>query len=218
MEKRACLLLHGFSGGPFEIQPLAEYLERSGTVCRVPTLPGHGANSHLLGNVSWRDWIKACEQEADQMVRHYGSFDLAGFSMGGLLAAYLANRYPVRKLVLLNTALIYVSPWRFMTELAGQMKKRDWRHVRKMRSTPVRATWQFMSLVRELKPEIPRVKAPTLIIQGERDPVVHPFSACYLERKLSCEREVCWFPKSRHLICLDVEANEVFRSVERFLS
>ena len=34
--------------------------------------------------------------------------------MGGLLAAYLSVRYPVRRLILLNTAVIYVSPGRML--------------------------------------------------------------------------------------------------------
>jgi carboxylesterase len=218
MEK-ACLLIHGFTGGPFEVSPLADRLRAEGTYCRIPTLPGHGeVHPRHRSHIIWQDWVQAMEVEAKDLSMQYGAFDLVGFSMGGLIAAYIANRFPVRRLVLLNTAVIYVSPGRFLKEMNRRLQAGDWSYYTKIKGTPIRTTIQFMRLVRQLKPEISRLQLPTFIAQGQQDQIVHPASARYLEKKIAGDKVVHYFPKSRHLICLDVEAEELFDKVERFLN
>lgn len=215
---QACLLFHGFSGGPFEVEPLAAYLEKHGWACRVPTLPGHGVKQDPSKAIQYSDWVKAAEKDAESMVKQYGEFDLVGFSMGGLISAYLANRYPVRRLVLLNAAVIYVSPSRFVRTTVEQIKRKNWNRFRKIGRTPLRNTWQFMQLVRHLKPEISKIKTSTLIIQGDQDQIIHPYSARYIEEHIQGnQKKVIIFPKSKHLICLGEESHEVFKSVYEFL-
>jgi carboxylesterase len=217
-EHRACLLIHGFSGGPFEVGPLSAYLESFGWSCSVPTLPGHGKYNQQMKHICYQDWIQAAEVEAEKIVKTHGSFDLVGFSMGGLISAYLANRYPVRRLILLNAAVIYVSPLRLAQATFEQIKHKDWSRFHKVGHTPMRATWQFVQLVHHLKPEIKQVDVPTLVIQGERDQVIHPSSANYIYRNLwTKQKQVEYFQRSKHLICLEEEADEVFKIVYNFL-
>ncbi|KPD00014.1 hypothetical protein LR69_01687 [Geobacillus sp. BCO2] len=41
-----CLCIHGFTGSPEEVAPLADYLrERTDWVIETPTLPGHACPS-----------------------------------------------------------------------------------------------------------------------------------------------------------------------------
>jgi carboxylesterase len=216
-KQQACLLIHGFSGGAFEMEPLGAYLRERGWSCRIPTLPGHEEDMLNIGAVTWRDWVAKAEGEAEQAVKQFGSIDLIGFSMGGFIAAYLANRYPVRRLVVLNAPLIYASPGRFIRETSNQIRCKDWSRMRKIRKVPFKATWQFMQLIRRLRREFAMVKAPTLIVQGEKDPIVHPYGAKLLYKFIHAEKEIRMYPKSRHLICHDVEAGTVFRDIETFL-
>ncbi|MDR6549639.1 alpha/beta fold hydrolase [Paenibacillus qinlingensis] len=215
--KQPCLLFHGFTGGPYEVEPLARHLRERGQLCEVPILPWNGESRHQLHASRWEDWVQAAERHADRMTETYGSFDMVGFSMGGLLAAYLSVRYPVRKLILLNTAVIYVSPGRLLNVLRD-----EWKYQRKItlikgKSTPLVATWQFTRLVRHLKPELSQVNKPTLIAQAERDQVIHPQSARYIYSKLRGQRELHWHAKSDHLICLSEDAPALFRQVSAFL-
>ncbi|MDF2964170.1 MAG: esterase/lipase [Paenibacillus sp.] len=198
--------------------PLAEHLSRAGTICHVPVLPGHDPELRTLGQVQWDDWLKAAALEASKLTERYGTIDLVGFSMGGLLSAYIANRFPVRKLVLLNAAVFYFSPLRFMKDLARRARSNDWTHWNgKMKKTPWKATIQFMELNKQMRPELPKITVPTFIAQGEQDHIIHPRSARYLYRKLQGEKEIHFFPDSRHMICLEEEAPVLFHSVERFL-
>ncbi len=219
MEKHGCLLLHGFTGGPFEVEPLAEYLRSLGYECRVPTLPGHDQELHELGRVSWRDWLDAAAGEAYEMSRRYTTMDVIGFSMGGLLSAYVANRFPVRRLVMLNAAAIYVSPMMLIRDLAERIKEHDWEHWGRVKKVPLPATFQFMKLARYAKQcELGRVAVPTLIAQGQKDQIVHPRSARYIYNRLQGDKELVYFAQSRHMLCFEPDAPEVFRSVGRFLS
>ncbi|SDC45860.1 Esterase/lipase [Paenibacillus sp. UNCCL117] len=219
MKERGCLLLHGFTGGPFEVEPLADYLHGLGYECRIPMLPGHDQELRELGRVSWRDWLDAAAGEAYEMSRQYETFDVVGFSMGGLLSAYVANRFPIRRLVLLNAAAIYVSPLLLIRDLAERMRLHDWEHWGRVKRVPLLATLQFMKLARYAKTrELGRVAVPTLIAQGRKDQIVHPRSARYIYNRLQGDKELIYFPQSRHMLCFEPDAPEVFRTVGRFLS
>jgi carboxylesterase len=217
LEKQPCLLFHGFTGGPFEVQPLSDYLQKKGKTCSVPKLPWHGENMAELESKHWTEWVDSAEKQAHWMTAEYGSFDLVGFSMGGLLSAYLASRYPVRRLVLINTPVVYVSPGRLLKVIREDWKYRDRDFFNKLRSTPIRAAWQFTRLVRHLKPELSKVSVPTLIVQSEEDHVVHPLSARYIYGKVGGYRKLTWYPRSNHLICLGEEAPQLFKEVNAFL-
>src|SRR5699024_12436828 len=53
--------------------------------------------------------IKAAESALKQLKEKYDEIYLIGFSMGGMIAAYLAAKYKVDKLVLLATSGKYLS-------------------------------------------------------------------------------------------------------------
>lgn len=217
--KPACLLLHGFTGGPFEVEPLAEYLQGKGWQCRIPVLPGHeGGDPTALREVDHRQWVAASAKEAEELCRRHGSIDLVGFSMGGLLSVLLSVKLPIHRLVLLGTPYIYLSPSRFLKEFASHYKERDLSEFRTVRRTPLRAAWQFTRLVREAKRELPRIQVPTLIVQGERDHVIHPVSAKLLAQRMTFQPDMLWLPHSRHRLCLEEEAPQLFAAVERFLT
>lgn len=213
---RACLLIHGFTGGPHELLPLEQALTAEGWDCRLPTLPGHDVPLSLH-KVKSDDWLEAVCREAGELERLYGSFDLIGFSMGGMLAVYIAAHYKVRRLALLNAAAIYVSPGRFVKEWRLRRRLGDRTVESKIVQTPFRATWEFMKLVHRTRPQLRRVQAPTLILQSLQDPIVHPYSATYLSRKIRGETLIQLFPQSKHLLCLGPEAEEAIASVRRFL-
>ncbi|CAG7649531.1 Thermostable monoacylglycerol lipase [Paenibacillus solanacearum] len=217
---QGCLLLHGFTGGPYEVIPLARHLEQSlGLQCRIPVLPGHDQDLAMLGGVTFHDWLDSASREAQRLMNDCESVDLIGFSMGGLLAACLANRFPVRRLVLLNAAAIYISPLRLVAYTASRLLIRDWANLRRAKNVPPQATVEFLKLARLAKSrELPRIHVPTLIVQGAQDPIVHPRSGRYIYKRLKGERELRMFPQSRHMICLDREAPELFAVVERFLT
>src|SRR5690625_3753315 len=102
--KVGCLIIHGYTGSPYEVAPIADYLrEKTDWQIVVPTLPGHGDELDLE-DVVYEEWLEAAEESLQQLKAAYDVIYLIGFSMGGMIAAYLAGKFDIQKLVLLATA------------------------------------------------------------------------------------------------------------------
>ena len=221
-----CLLLHGFTGSPLEVEPLVEILPKQGWKIAVPTLPGHGQSKEDMGHVTWKDWIGKAEEELKTLLSECSTVYIIGFSMGGMIAAYLSTKYPVDKLVLLNACVFYINPGQMFQNMAAMIKSNFTansailnRYMKKSLSTPIRSDLHFRRLVKVLKPELSKVTVPTLIIQGECDDLVEPRSAHYIFQKIqSLEKEIHFLPQSKHVICHDCEKELVFDLVDRFLN
>jgi carboxylesterase len=91
---RAVLFLHGLTASPMQCDALARRLHANGDSVIVPRLPGHGARDRLttqLRDVPAQHLIDAA-YEALAIARGLGtSVVVAGFSLGGLLGAWLAQ-------------------------------------------------------------------------------------------------------------------------------
>src|SRR5262245_27226580 len=93
---RGVLYLHGITGTPFEIRPLAEALGRRGCSVLAPMLAGHGGTLAELAASGWPDWLRSAESALDSLQARVGGAPVAicGFAMGGLLALRPAARFP----------------------------------------------------------------------------------------------------------------------------
>jgi dienelactone hydrolase len=91
---RAVLLLHGLTASPMQCEMLARRLHADGDSVIVPRLPGHGARDRLtpqLQDLRAQHLLDAAA-EALAIARGLGtSVTVAGFSLGGLLAAWVAQ-------------------------------------------------------------------------------------------------------------------------------
>lgn len=119
------LLIHGYSGSPAELLPLANELERRNHSVAVPLLRGHGGMPAQLKGVRWQQWEADAETAHSWLSERCRSVFVCGFSMGGLLALRLAARGMVAGAVLpapalhlfgeqhlrFVGALKYVMPW-----------------------------------------------------------------------------------------------------------
>src|SRR5688500_19881795 len=60
------LVLHGFTGSPASMRPIAEQLADRGYAVELPLLPGHGTHWKHLSSTTWqdlaRDTVRAFEQ------------------------------------------------------------------------------------------------------------------------------------------------------------
>ncbi|MED4350793.1 alpha/beta fold hydrolase [Schinkia azotoformans] len=224
-----CLCIHGFTGSPFEVEPLGNFLkENTSWIVETPTLPGHGGELARLRGVAYQDWVQEAEQSLQGMLAKCSTVYLVGFSMGGVISGYLATKYPVKKLVLLSAAAYYINPKQLLQDIKemaaegmrGTLGNNDLfqRYRKKIKETPLTATFQFQRLVKELRPTLSQIEVPTLIVQGELDGIVPVKSASFLYNTIpSNEREIVYLPKSKHLVCHDEDRYQLFTTVEKFL-
>src|SRR6185436_14261402 len=92
---RGVLCLHGFTGTPFEVRPLAEALAGRGYTVVAPVLAGHCGTIDELACTGWPDWLASANDALDELLRTAtGPVAVAGFSLGGLLSLRLARTRP----------------------------------------------------------------------------------------------------------------------------
>ena len=147
----AVLLLHGFTGSPWEVRPLGESLAARGFHVEAIRLPGHGIGPEAMAWVTWRDWEQAAE-EALHKLKGFTHVFVAGLSMGALLGMLLAARHPktVRGLVLMAPV------WK--------LRPLDGRVLRRLRWLPI-ADWTGMWIEKkttDIEDELSRADAPIL--------------------------------------------------------
>lgn len=120
----AVLLIHGLTGSPFELKPLARKLHSSGFSVKGPCLAGHGKTLELLKSTTWQDWYKTVRDNFKTMKREYKTVSVSGLCAGALLALYLAyeEKDEVSSIALLSTTLFYDGwslPWyRFLLPIS----------------------------------------------------------------------------------------------------
>jgi carboxylesterase len=119
----AVLLLHGFTGTPWEVRPLGEALAARGYFVFCPRLPGHGTTPEAMLWAGYNQWIQA-SYESLQTLAGAKKVVVAGLSMGALLGMVLAAWHPhqVQGLVLLAPVV--------------KMASRDARLLRRLRFLP----------------------------------------------------------------------------------
>ena len=200
----ACLLLHGFTGSPWEVRPLGEYLAAKGYFVRAPRLPGHGTTPEAMEMVTYHDWLKTAEDELFALEK-YGPVFIAGLSMGSLLALRLAALHPerVKGLALMAPAMQFRKAhvrWlkaMAVVPLLEFFKPRifkagsDIENARVRQEAPVMKQFptsrlQDLFRVQELaRQSLAQVKAPTLVLMAQRDHVVSVEGGREIERGLT---------------------------------
>lgn len=224
-----CMIIHGYTGGPYELEPLTNYLkENTNFYIVVPTLPGHGKKLEL-DNISYKKWLEAAEDTFQQLSEKTDEVYLIGFSMGGMIAAYLAAKYKVDKLVLLATAGKYLSFKQIGLEVSSFVKdgmtgnldenKLFQQYKSKWGEVPLKANIEFMKLVKNTRKYLKDIEIPVLIVQGHMDSMVPYQTAFYLAKEISSEHKgVVFFEQSKHLICLGDDKDILNSIVHTFLT
>lgn len=99
---RAVVLLHGMSSSPSQFERFAHELFSRGHNVLVPRLPGHGHADRLSTALAGLrpDELYAAVDEYVAIARELGDrVTIAGFSLGGLLAAWSAQHYELDRCV-----------------------------------------------------------------------------------------------------------------------
>src|SRR5664280_811509 len=88
------LVLHGFTGNPQSMRPLAEAVAAAGYTVELPLLPGHGTAVEDLVPTRWDDWSEGAEAAYRALAARCDKVVVSGLSMGGTLTCWLAARHP----------------------------------------------------------------------------------------------------------------------------
>jgi carboxylesterase len=172
------------------MRTLAQYLESSGIASFAVRLAGHGTSPSELKKVHWNDWYNSVF-DGLMLVKSWNPIHIfvAGFSMGGALAAVLASmRNDIDGLVLIAPALkIYGVLPRFVPILKHVLKDRKIDVVKsqekydikrsKYTEEPISAYHELFKLQKRARESLSNIATPTIIILGTNDKTINPVNA-----------------------------------------
>jgi len=100
------LLLHGFTGSPVSLRPLAELLSKRGFAIEMPRLPGHGTQPRDLLPYRYDDWLKEALAALARLRARTQHVVAVGLSMGGSLVLDLACSEKLDGAVTINAQVL----------------------------------------------------------------------------------------------------------------
>jgi carboxylesterase len=236
-EGAPCLILHGFTGSPWDMRPLGEALAGQGYRVRCDRLPGHGTTPEAMETVRAEDWHRTAEQGLSSFEGPERVF-IVGFSMGALLAVNLAARFPerVRALALLAPAMDFVGPEMFllrtlrMLPLLEKFHPTVWKDSTDIGNDGIRTQAPILAgypaaRIRDLfrvqdeaRSVMRKVTAPTLVMAAKKDHVVSVRGARELARGMVRAQPLRFvvLRQGFHILARDDDAPLVFDEVASF--
>jgi carboxylesterase len=100
------LVLHGFTGSPVSVKPLAELMSQRGFAIEVPLLPGHGTQPRDLLPTRYADWRAEALAALGRLRARTQQVFAVGLSMGGTLALDLATTEALDGVVTINAQVL----------------------------------------------------------------------------------------------------------------
>lgn len=230
------VLVHGYLSAPKEVAELARFLNEKGYWVYQVRLKGHGTSPEDLALRTGADWIESVDLGYALMSTICRRVAIGGFSFGGGVALECASRIPTL------AAAFAVSPPHLLRDISSRLAPAltVWNRVLKgvkfrgakmeyvqtaperpqinYGRLPVAGLWELERFMRELGPKLSRVHIPTLVVQGDRDPVVDPRgSRRFFEMLGSKEKEYLLFPRGNHGILAGEGAHEIHAAIGAFL-
>jgi carboxylesterase len=88
--EHAVLLIHGLTGTPAEMRPIAKRLAKQGFSVMCPALAGHCRAPGDLRKSKWQDWYASMANAFEALKAEHSQVFVAGLSIGALIALKLA--------------------------------------------------------------------------------------------------------------------------------
>jgi len=239
---KGVILIHGLTGTPANMAPLAEGLGRAGFRVITPLLAGHGTCVENLLKTRLHEWVASVSRAYDELSRDCEEIYCAGQSLGALLTLNMAlddsrslkkiacMGTPLRLSPLLAMLLLPISHIPPIRQLIRYSKK-DWsrsvadglgREMYKNSSydrIPIPSVWELQKLQRDILKRLGELRVPSLLIHSKLDKVAPPFNVgLFCKKAINITPKVLWLHRSEHVILLDHERDIVVQEIANFFS
>ena len=222
------LLVHGFTGSPHSMRPVAQRFMELGYAVEMPVLTGHATRWQDLRDSTYQQWLDSAERGYRRLADQGLQVVVIGLSMGGTVATHLSARLPVAGTVLINPYMVDVNP---MMRHAGKVSK-VLPVLKAIGSdiavpgvsegaysiVPTAAVHQLHLLGAETRALIPQLKLPVLYLRSLGDHTVLDSSHKYFLEHCSAPVEFRWLTRSYHVATLDYDAEYLLSTVQAFVA
>lgn len=229
------VMSHGYKSAPKEMEKLAEFIHSLGVNVYCIRMEGHGTVPEDLKGSAFTHWIDSFNRGFAAMRLISSQLYLCGFSAGGVLAliAAASKQHKVDGLICINTAIEF-DDMRFNYLLSTMGVIGSWLSVINSKieyiqdppeNPEINYSEHHIQSIRELKklidfayPLLKKVTTKTLIIQGDKDPVVNPKGADVIYNAIKSEEKTKVILKAdEHVILNEKHYAEIFEAVKAFI-
>jgi len=228
-DKPAVLLVHGFTGSPYEMRYLGSRLHEVGFSVSIIRLPGHGTDGNDFLRTNAKDWLRKVVDEYMNLQQVYKTVYVAGLSMGGVLTILLSSIFPVPRIALAAPAVDVPNTFITLTPYAGlfipskpkpydvdpnEQAELQELHRRYQSRTWVRPAGELWKLILQARKRLPRVQSETLILVSRNDQTVpmkaletvkHSIGTKTFKEKI--------YTNSSHIIINDVDKEDAAQEI-----
>jgi carboxylesterase len=222
------LALHGFTGSPESMRPLANAFADAGLSVELPLLPGHGTSVDDMVPTRWADWSAAAEAALQSLAARCDRVAVAGLSMGGTLTLWLAERHVELAGIVLVNPLVEPAADTFLDLLRGTLEggldrfpgigsdiARPGALEAAYDATPVAPLLSLMEALEAVHAGLAQVICPVLLLSSREDHVVPPSNGDAVAAGVSGPVERVMLERSYHVATLDYDQAEIeSRSVQ----
>jgi len=224
------LVLHGFTGNPSSLRGLAMAFAEAGYHVELPLLPGHGTTIDDMLRTTWADWTDEVEQAYQRLAERASDIVLAGLSMGGSLALWLAMYHPeIKGLVCVNPATAPVGGdimemvreaqaggADVMPGIGNDIADPDEQELA-YEGTPLAPLLSFMTDGLEpMSTRYGELRMPLRLFTSRQDHVVEPTQSVHLAGAHGGELDHTWLERSYHVATQDFEKDHIFGEAVAF--
>jgi carboxylesterase len=225
------LVLHGFTGNPQSLRPLAEAIAAVGYTVDLPLLPGHGTAVEDMIPTRWEQWSAAADSAYTTLAAACDEVAVVALSMGGTLACWLAEHHPeIKGLALVNPFIdppadelrallreLLSSGTEVAPGVGSDIAKEGVAELA-YPGTPVAAALSLFEGIDDTAAHLGRISCPVLLLSSRNDHVVPSSSGDVLQAGVAGPVERVWLEKSFHVATLDNDADEITSRVLAFVA
>jgi carboxylesterase len=223
------LVLHGFTGCPHSMRPVAEAFAAAGYAVELPLLPGHGTSVDDMLSTSWDDWSAAAEAAYQDLASRCDKVAVAGLSMGGSLTVWLATRHPeIVGIVCVNPAMqvaeemvaaleqLVEAGEETIPSIGGDIAHPDSDEIA-YDAAPLRPLLSLAEATARFGPQLNQVACPVLIMTSPQDHVVPPTDSDVLAAGVTGPVERITLERSYHVATLDYDGELITTEAVAFV-
>ncbi len=196
--KPIIVTIHGFGKKvSHEFDPFAKYFRSK----RYEVIQFDMYDVENDEDIHYKDWISRAENQMQEIVKKNRPIILLGFSMGGVIASYLASIFPVKILILCAPAFQYLDLPKITAQGVKLIKSIG--KGTKADTIDSKRTKAFTEVVSNYKASIDLVDCPVLFLHGTSDEIIPVESSREAYKNLDSKKRMILLEGAKHRFLYD---------------
>ncbi len=230
----AFLLIHGFTGTHYEMEPLAKHLRNKGIHVENIILPGHETTLEDLKDRKWNELTDFAQEQLNALKDKFVRVYVCGLSLGAAITIYLGAQNPDIDGIISLAAPALSPDWR-MGVLAflpfvhliypyHKNEEKGWEDIESLQTHrsyggyPVKFINQLSKFIKINKRKMSDIKIPILVVYAKNDSTITLKHAEKVYNTVSStDKKIIQILKGGHVIPKDAGRKQLFEEIDRWL-